>query len=120
MLCLRMDSLLGELLAPDPDIVHRQTASIAVGVLLATTACRSDPIFSEMSDSTYVQTMVALRRLPVGAVDSVTRARLTDSVLRKFEVTAAQVESTSVRLANDPARAAEIWRAIEQAPTTPP
>jgi hypothetical protein len=73
-----------------------------------------------MSDSTYVGTMVALRRLPVGEVDSVGRARLTDSVLRSFEVTAAQLESTSVRLANDPVRAAEIWRAIEQAPITPP
>ena len=82
--------------------------------------CRSDPIFSDMSDSTYVRTMVALRKLPVGTVDSVSRARQTDSVLKAFGLTAAQVESTSVRLSNDPARAAEIWRAIENARTSPP
>lgn len=88
--------------------------------LFGVSACRSDQIFSDMSDSTYVRTMVALRRLPVGTVDSASRAQQRDSILRSFDVTAAQVESTSVRLANDPARAAEIWRAIEQAPTTPP
>ena len=88
--------------------------------LFGVSACRSDQIFSDMSDSTYVRTMVALRRLPVGTVDSASRAQQRDSILRSFDVTAAQVESTSVRLANYPARAAEIWRAIEQAPTTPP
>ena len=88
--------------------------------LLLVAACRSDPIFSDMSDSTYVQTMVALRKLPVGTVDSASRARQTDSVLKAFGLTAAQVESTSVRLSNDPARAAEIWRAIENARTSPP
>ena len=98
---------------------HRRLVYVVVALCLAA-GCRSDPIFSDMSDSTYVRTMVALRRLPVGNVDSAYRARLTDSVLRTFEVTAAQLESTSVRLSNDPARAAEIWRAIEQAPTTPP
>jgi hypothetical protein len=64
--------------------------------------------------------MVALRKLPVGNVDSAGRARQTDSVLKSFGLTAAQLESTSVRLSGDPARAAEIWRAIEQAPSTPP
>jgi len=39
---------------------------------------------------------------------------------RTSHLTAAQVESTSVRLSNDPARAAEIWRAIENARTSPP
>jgi len=35
-------------------------------------------------------------------------------------VTAAQVESTTLRLANDPARAAAIWRAIENPSTGSP
>ena len=88
--------------------------------LLLVAACRSDSVFSDISDSTYVRTMVALRKLPVGNVDSAGRARQTDSVLKSFGLTAAQLESTSVRLSGDPARAAEIWRAIEQAPSTPP
>ena len=91
-----------------------------VGVLLVAASCSRDGVFSDMSDSTYVRTMVALRKLPVGNVDSASRARQTDSVLKSFGLTAAQLESTSVRLSGDPARAAEIWRAIEQAPSTPP
>ena len=100
--------------------MHRRIGLLTIASALVIVACRSDPIFSDMSDSTYVRTMVALRKLPVGSVDSVNRARQTDSVVRSFGVTAAQVESTSVRLSNDPARAAEIWRAIENARTSPP
>lgn len=67
-----------------------------------------------MSDSTFVQTMVALRKLPIGnSIDQAVRDRARDSILRVHGVTAAQVESTAVRLANDPARASDIWRAIE-------
>jgi hypothetical protein len=73
-----------------------------------------------MSDSTFVSTMVALRKLPIGTADTAARARLRDSVLRVFGVTAAQVESTTLRLANDPARAAAIWRAIENPSTSSP
>jgi hypothetical protein len=93
---------------------------LSILVLVLAGACRSDPIFSDMSDSTYVRTMVALRQLPVGTVDSASRARQTDSVLKSFGVTRTQLESTSVRLSADPTRAAEIWRAIEQPRTTPP
>ena len=91
-----------------------------VGLVFVATSCGRDPVFSDISDSTYVKTMVALRKLPVGNVDSASRARQTDSVLKSAGVTAAQLESTAVRLSGDPARAAEIWRAIEQAPSTPP
>jgi hypothetical protein len=82
--------------------------------LLLFTGCQRDTVFTEMSDSTFVQTMVALRKLPVGAnIDRATRDRARDSILNALGVTAAQVESTAVRLANDPARASDIWRAIE-------
>jgi len=95
-------------------------ARLIVGLIILASACNRDGVFSDISDSTYVKTMVALRKLPVGNVDSASRARQTDSVLKSVGVTAAQLESTSVRLSGDPARAAEIWRAIEQAPSTPP
>ena len=74
-----------------------------------------------MSDSTFVQTMVALRTLPVGNnIDRAVRDRARDSILTAHGVTAAQVESTAVRLANDPARASDIWRAIENPNPTRP
>jgi hypothetical protein len=93
--------------------VNRVLILIAIPALLVA-ACRRDQVFVDMTDSTYVQTMVALRQLPVGqGIDVGTRNRQRDSILREFGVTAAQVESTAVRLANDPTRAAEIWRAIE-------
>ena len=75
--------------------------------------CRRDPIFKEMSDSTYIRTMVALRKLPIGPADTVPRARQRDSILKAFGVTAAQLEAIAIRLSDDPARAATIFRAIE-------
>ena len=90
-------------------------------VLILVAACRSDPVFSDMSDSTFVQAMVALRKLPVSPADPARRAVRRDSILKTFGVTGAQMESTAVRLSGDPARAAEIWRAIEAPrPNTPP
>ena len=81
-------------------------------------ACSRDAVFTDMSDSTYIKTMVALRKLPIGPVDTVARARQRDSILTAFGVTAAQLESVAVRLSNDPTRAAVIFRAIEN-PSTP-
>lgn len=74
-----------------------------------------------MSDSTYVRAMVELRKLPIGTIDSVTRARSADSILRAFGVTAKDMEAIALRLADDPARAAVIFRAIENpAMSSPP
>src|SRR6185503_10048888 len=95
--------------------VVRITAMLAAVALLSVgSACRSDPVFREMSDSTYVTTMVALRRLPL-SIDSVSRARQRDAVLQSFGVTARDLEAIAVRLAEDPARAAIVFRAIENA-----
>lgn len=89
--------------------------------LLILGACNRDPVFTEMSDSTYIRTMVALRTLPVGTADTVARAHKRDSILKVFGVTAAQMEEVATRLSNDPARAAVIFRAIENpsAPSRP-
>jgi hypothetical protein len=84
-------------------------------------ACSRDPVFTDMSDSTYIRTMVALRKLPIGPADTVSRARQRDSILKVFGVTAAQMESVAVRLSTDPARAAAVFRAIENpSPASPP
>lgn len=91
-----------------------------VGFVLAT-ACTRDPIFREMSDSTYIKTMVELRKLPIGIADTTSRARQRDSILRVMGVTAVELETIAIRLSADPARAAVIVRAIENpAPGPPP
>jgi hypothetical protein len=100
--------------------VKRRLALLAIAPLILANSCRRDPIFVEMSDSTFVRTMVALRNLTIGPADTAARARQRDSVLRVFGVTAAQVESTALRLSNDPERAAAIWRAIEIPSTSSP
>ena len=90
--------------------MHRKLVLL---VLLAASSCRSDPVFREMSDSTYVRTMVELRKLPIVTIDSATRARKADSILRAFGVTAEELEAIAIRLSEDPARAGPILRAIE-------
>lgn len=98
----------------------RTSTLVAIAALVTlVSACRSDPIFREMSDSTYVQTMAALRRLPLN-IDSVSRARQRDSVLRTFGVTAQELEAIAIRLSDDPARAAVVFRTIENFTTVSP
>jgi hypothetical protein len=100
--------------------VRRRLALLAIVPLILASACRRDPVFVEMSDSTFVKTMVALRTLPIGTPDTAARARQRDSILKVFGVTAAQLESTTARLASDPERAVAIWRAIENPSTSSP
>jgi hypothetical protein len=92
---------------------------LILSAALLIVGCTRDPVFTDMSDSTFSKTMVALRKLPIGPADTVIRARQRDSILKVFGVTAAQMESVAVRLSDDPARAAVIFRAIEN-PSTPP
>jgi len=95
--------------------------SLAALLLLVATACRSDKVFTSMSDSTFVHVMIELRTLPVGVTgDASGRALQRDSILRQFGVTGPDMESTAVRLARNPQQAAEIWRAIEATAFTPP
>ena len=98
-------------------LMHR-TASLALLLIVSAASCR-DPIFQEMSDSTYVKTMIALRSLPIGS-DSAARARQRDSVLRAFGVTAKDLEAISIRLSDDPELAGTIFRAIENPQVNPP
>lgn len=101
-----------------PTVNHRNVFVLAMAILAS--ACSRDPVFTEMSDSTFIKTMVALRKLPIGPADTVVRARQRDSILSAFGVTAAQMESVAVRLSNDPARAAVVFRAIENPSVSSP
>lgn len=95
------------------------TAAVVAGT--SSTACQSDEIFTLMSDSTFVQTMRDLRRLPVGvSADQTVRAAKRDSILARYEVTGAELESTAVWLARDPVKAVAVWRAVEADLFAPP
>ena len=98
---------------PSPVSLKRNFLFLTAMTLLTVAGCRRDAVFKDMSDSTFVRTMIELRKLPVSPADPALRAQRRDSILNSMGVTAAQVESTAVRLANDPALAAQIWRAIE-------
>jgi hypothetical protein len=91
----------------------RLTPLIAGFGIVLSAGCARDRVFREMSDSTYIKTMVALRQLPIGMADTTFRARQRDSILRAMGVTAAELEAIAIRLSEDPARAAVIFRAIE-------
>jgi hypothetical protein len=98
----------------------RQLAIAAVLAIVAT-ACRGGDIVNGVSDSTFVRTMIALRQLPIGiSVDTGARARSRDSILRAHDITAAELEAAAARLADQPDRAAQLWRVIESAPASPP
>ena len=99
--------------------VRRYLTLLALLPVLGAGGCRRDPVFSEVSDSTYLKTMIALRRLPVGTIDSTSRARQRDSILNAFGVTAKQLEDIAIRLAED-ARAPAIFRAIENPSVSSP
>jgi hypothetical protein len=102
-----------------PLLVRRYFTVLVLLPALSAGGCRRDPVFTEISDSTYIKTMVALRRLPVGSIDSTSRARQRDSILKAFGVTAKQLEDIAVRLAEDE-RAAAIFRAIENPTVSSP
>jgi hypothetical protein len=99
--------------------VRRYFTLLALLPVLSAGGCGRDPVFSEVSDSTYIKTMIALRRLPVGTIDSTSRARQRDSILNAFGVTAKQLEDIAIRLAED-ARAPAIFRAIENPSVSSP
>lgn len=93
----------------------RPLTLLAVLVPLVLVACHRGEIVPGMDDSTFVHAMVDLRAVPIpSAVDSLMRVRERDSILRKYNVTAAQMESAAVALSHQPAKAASIWQAIEQ------
>ena len=93
----------------------RKAFLLAVSAALLA-GCRSGEIVSGVSDSTFTRAMIALRRLPLATSgDTTARAAARDSILRAHGISGAQLESAAVRLADDPDRAASLWRVIEAA-----
>jgi hypothetical protein len=102
-----------------PNRVRLSALVLLVGVL-ASGGCRRHVIAGGLSDSTFVAAIAGLRRLPAQSmVDSASRSRARDSVLKHYGVTAAQLESAAAALANSPDRAAGLWAEITKKENMP-
>ena len=68
---------------------------------------------SGVTDSTFVETIVALRRINLDpALDSARRAAARDSLLQSRDLTAETLDAAARALASDPDRAFALWQRI--------
>jgi hypothetical protein len=87
---------------------------VTLAALVACAGCSRAELIAGVSDSTYVRAMSALRRLPAApTMGQAARDRVRDSILRGYGMNAEQLEAATLSLADDPVRAAAIFRAIE-------
>ena len=90
---------------------------IAVAILVA--ACQRGEIVPGVSDSSFVAAMADLRQLArEPGYDSTARARARQGVLQSRGLTLEQLDRAAARLAREPERASELWRAIEEKAAT--
>lgn len=74
-----------------------------------------------VADSAFVQTMTELRRVAAApGMDSAGRVAARAAVLQRRGLTPARLERAARALADDPDHAAEVWHAIETAPSASP
>jgi len=88
-------------------LIHVQRLLLAA-LLVAPVACSENDL--GISDSLYVQTMAELQRVQRERGPAERR----DSVLEASGVTPEQLEEAAMKLAEQPQRAAELWRAIDR------
>ena len=73
-----------------------------------------------MSDSAFVTVMASLRRLPAASlVDSTSRSRAREAILRSYAITAQQLEAKASALTRTPERAGLVWQAVERKQSEP-
>lgn len=78
-------------------------------------ACRRSQGSSGVSDSTFVATVAELKRVNDAPVhDTAERAALRAAILQRRGLSPAQLEQAARDLARNPARAQEVWQAIER------
>ncbi len=89
-----------------PFVVHALVLSVLVG-------CKQGEIVSGVTDSTFVETIVALRLINIDpALDRARRAAARDSLLQSRDLTAETLEAAARALADDPDRAFTLWQRI--------
>jgi len=95
-----------------------QGLTLALTVMLTVVASaggcrRSTAAVDGISETTFVVTMVELRRLDSATTDSATRAAARAAVLQRRGLTATQLERYAASLADDPARAQALLARID-------
>lgn len=95
----------------------RLLAPAALGlVLVVATGCPEGAMarHSTMSDSTFIQAMVELRRASTDtSLDSLMRDSTRRVILRRHGITAQQLIGEAEGMASDPERASRIWKVIQ-------
>ena len=87
---------------------------IVVVVVAAGCPAADRPVDLGMSDSTFVRTLVRLRRVAEDtALDSLAKDSARKVVLRNQKVTVEQLDSAAKALAAQPRRADTLWQTIE-------
>jgi cell wall assembly regulator SMI1 len=96
--------------------------TLAAPVLVAVLSGCPRPTGTEtMGDSTFVATMVALRRIEADSLmDSTARDSARTVVLRHHGVTAGELEQAARAMAEDLDHASAVWREIAKQSTTRP
>ena len=94
----------------------RASRTVACAALLAAIGCSlPDSAGAGVSDTTFVRTMVALRKLELDrTVDSTALDSARRVVLRRNRVTVGELEAKARALAGDAQHASNVWRAIDR------
>ncbi|MEP7346912.1 MAG: hypothetical protein ABI877_16705 [Gemmatimonadaceae bacterium] len=93
---------------------------VPILAIVAATGCRRHVLAQGVSDSTFVAAMAELRRMPARVmVDSASRMRARDSILKHYGLTVAQLEGAAAALATTPDRAAAIWAEVVKKENSP-
>lgn len=93
---------------------RRKFITLAALLLGAGVGCTGGPVARHVSDSTFVRTMVQLRRVAAdSSLDSASRDSARKATLERNGLTATELEQAAASLASDPDRAARLWRVIE-------
>lgn len=88
--------------------------------MVAAAGCQRHVLAAGVSDSTFVGAMAGLRRLPAASmVDSASRMRARDSILKHYGLTAAQLEAAAAALAAHPDHAAALWADVTKKENSP-
>lgn len=99
-------------------MTSRRWIRLAAGAALAggLAACHRGGRATEgVSDSTFVATIVQLRRIGTdSSLDSTARDSARRMVLRQRGLTAARLEDVARSMASDPDHAIAVWRAIDE------
>jgi len=100
-------------------MLHTRWALVVTLICACLAACRNGHAPNlGMADTTFVGALSELRRVQADtSLDVTMKDSSRRMVLRRYKVTSEQLEHAARVLAESPARASDLWRQIESAPT---